>query len=104
MKTVRKDFQFKGMRKPQSFIFYPCTITDETIFIQSKQRLARINIKEKKMFLSKGRSSGSYSPDLCENRGAKYMDLTPEEMEIIIQGRNEMAGYSNKDGSINLLG
>ena len=92
------------MRKPQSFIFYPCLITDETITIQSDQRVGRVNIKENKIYLSKGRSSGSYATDLCDNRGAKMIDLTPEEMEIIIQGRDEMAGNSNKNRSFNLLG
>ena len=104
MKSVHKNFKFKGMRKEQSFIFYPCNVNDKTILIQSSQRIARINLEQKTMVLSKGRSSGSYNVDLCSTRGAKIIELTQDEMATILQGRDEMAGITNPDKSINLLG
>lgn len=99
MRPVYKDFKFKGMRKPQSFIFYPCQPNDTSILIQSGQRIGRVNLETGKIYLSKGRSSGSYGHDLCEARGAKYIDLTSEDLALIKEGIKEMSGKTQKSGN-----
>jgi hypothetical protein len=104
MRSIDVNMKFKGMRKPQEFTIYPVLKTEQVFFIQSNQRIGRVNLDSKTIYLSKGRSSGSYGPDLCEARGAKMIQLTDEEFRTLLNARDRMAGLTNNDGTLTVLG
>lgn len=104
MKFVNREFKFKGMRKPQSFTFYPVLKTDTVFLIQSDQRIGRVDLDKGTIYLSKGRSNGSYGPDLCEARGAKHIELTQDQIERLTEGRDTMAGATRPDRTVVLVG
>lgn len=102
MKFVSVDMKFKGMRKNQSFTIYPVLVTDETFLIQSNQRIGRVNLELKQIYLSKGRSNGSYGIDLCDYRGAKMLDLSDEQCDELAKAKLDMASGTNSDRSFTL--
>jgi len=104
MIITNKTLRFQGMRKDQSFTIYPCLPTDEVFLIQSKTRIGRVDLKEKKIYLSKAHSNGSYGHDLNGLRGAKFFDLTDEQLEALTNGRDEMSGHTSPDRTVLLVG
>jgi len=104
MKFIREEFKFTGMRKPQDFVIYPCLATDSEVLLQSDNRIMRVRLNDGKAILSSNRSSGSYGPDLCPERGAKLIELTGTELERVKLMRDRMAGVTNADRTLTILG
>jgi hypothetical protein len=92
MKTVHGDFKFEGMRKEQSFIIYPCAITDNTVLLQSDKRIIRIELSTGKAILSKG--GRPYGVDLHPARGAVLIELDSQTILKIKKMRDAMAGVN----------
>ena len=104
MKFIQRDFQFQGMRKPQSFVIYTCKSSDVTILLQSDNRMMRVSLDTGKALLSENKSSGAYGHDLSESRGAKVIELTLEQLEQVKEMRDKMAPQTRADNSVILIG
>jgi hypothetical protein len=104
MKFIHKNFKFKGMRKENSFTFYPVLPGENVFLIQSDRRIGRVNLDNGTIYLSKGRTNGSYGPDLCDSRGAKTIELNEEQIKELTEGRDQMAGKTQPDRSVILVG
>jgi hypothetical protein len=105
MKTVNVNMKFKGMRKEQNFTIYPVLKTDTVFLIQSDKKIGRVDLEKKRILISKTISSGAYAPHLYPSMGAKFLDLSNEEIEILTDARNRMADNTNqKDRTITLVG
>lgn len=59
MGTLSIELKVKGMRKPQDFILYPISKTDEYLKIQSDTRIAKVDLNGNG-FMSKSHQSGAY--------------------------------------------
>lgn len=104
MRFVSVDLIFKDQRKAQNFTIYPVLKTENQFLIQSDKRIGRVDLESKKIYLSKSRSNGGYGPDLCEARGAKYFDLSNEQIEILTLARDKMAGLTNDKKQVLIVG
>ena len=105
MRFISATLQIKPtMRKPNSFTIYP-VLAHETVFlVQSDKRIGRVDLVNREIYLSKGRSSGSYGPDLCAIRGAKFYDLTDDQISELTEARDKMAGKTRPDKTVLLVG
>ena len=104
MKFIQETFTFQGMRKPQSFVIYPCKATDNEVKLHSDNRIMRVDLSLGKALLSANKSGGAYFHDLSLHRGAKLIDIPGPDLERIKSMRDRMAGVApNKDGTITIL-
>jgi len=53
MRFVTKDLKFQGMRKEQNFVIYPCLPTDSTVWLQSDNRMVKIDLNTREAMISK---------------------------------------------------
>lgn len=104
MKFITDNFTFQGMRKSQEFVIYPCKATDNVVLLQSDNRMMRIDIKTGTAVLSANKSGGAYGHDLDASRGAKLIKLPGPDLERIKLMRDRMAGNTNSDGTLTILG
>jgi hypothetical protein len=103
MRFVTEYFKFQGMRKEQDFVIYPCKSDDSTIWLQSDNRMLKLDLTTGEGMLSKPtRNNGFHS--VMEFLGAKKITLAKEELERITKMKELMAGRTNKDGSFTILG
>jgi hypothetical protein len=70
--TISIDLKIKGMRKSQSFIFYPINKSANVLLIQSNTRISKVNL-DGKGHMSKSHASGAYLHHLSMD------ELTPFE-------------------------
>jgi hypothetical protein len=103
-KAIYVKMQFPTMRKQEEFTIYPCKPFDQIIKIQSDRRIAMVDLDVGEIFLSIGRTNGSYIVDLSHARGARRHKLTDEQILALRRARDMMAGKTNIDGTFQLTG
>ena len=105
MGTISFDAQFKGMRKPQSFIVYPIKDDKVQIIIQSDKKIGKIDVASGDLCLADDKYSVSV---------AKYIQtLTTEELFLLKlnifgsatgkAGNNGMV-YSDNSSALEIFG
>lgn len=99
MQTVNVSLKIGTMRKEQDFVIYPVKRDDKTFLIQSETRIGKVGIKDKRIYLSKSRSNGSYGVDLSKLRGAKLIELDDNSFNQLMLGFDKMARLTEKSGS-----
>jgi hypothetical protein len=103
MRFVKEFFKFQGMRKEQDFIIYPCLPTDSIVWLQSDNRMMKINLETREAMLSKPtRNNGFLAVE--EFFGAKKLTLTLAELDRINKMKEAMSGRTNSDRTFNLIG
>ena len=103
MRFVTKDLKFQGMRKEQNFVIYPCLPTDSIVWLQSDNRMVKIDLNTREAMISKPtRQNGFHSVE--EFFGAKKLMLTLAELEKVMAMKEAMAGRTNADRTFTIGG
>ena len=101
MGTTDFDAQWKGMRKPQSFVVYPIHQGQraDRLLVQSDTRIGWVFLTSGEVWLSKPHASGAYQPHLAE--AAPVDHLTGEELTLLKS--HVMASASGKAGTTGVI-
>ena len=70
MKVETFNYQFKGMRKPDSFIVYPVNVGDKTLTVQGSRTIAQFDIETGKGRLNFKGNNPKYFIHLYWHMGA----------------------------------
>lgn len=86
-----KDLKIKvgNMKKEQDFSCYGFNDESSEVIFQSDSRIFKVDLKSKKLILSKRFSSGAYFHHLNKILGAKDFELTNEQLEKILEYRKD---------------
>jgi hypothetical protein len=83
MGTLSIDMKIKGMRKSQKFVVYPITKDSKNLVIQSKTRIAKVDLNGKGL-CSKSHQSGAYFVHLQIDKLTPF-EFKPSDWRQIVE-------------------
>lgn len=105
MKIQRFQYQFKGMRKPDTFIVYPKGKDDNFLVVQGSRTIAKIEIDTGKGLLNFKGSNSKYFMHLSPMLGAKVIEF-PKDFIIkafeFLPCSGDLIGSSDVTGPVYL--
>lgn len=91
LKTIDFDMKTPDMRKFQNFSVNPNPQASDYIIVQSDKRIAKINLKTKKMVITKSYPSGAYFHHLVMGQ-TKLFELTKHQVDELIKQIGKTSG------------